>query len=129
ARRQIKIPKPVDIGDHDQESIATSVEVKMCSNITRVLEHKRHGSYRVAVEVADYMRLKLGDGEETRGSARQVMPISEVNSNTGVWQVWLVSPSDSIQTQRRLEGCYTMVFCGGICGTFATQLLFDKKIP
>ncbi|GJX45966.1 hypothetical protein Tco_0262642 [Tanacetum coccineum] len=51
ARRQIKIPEPVDIGDHDQESIATSVEVKICSNITRVLEHKRHGSYRVAVEV------------------------------------------------------------------------------
>ncbi|GKF43818.1 hypothetical protein Tco_0130370, partial [Tanacetum coccineum] len=41
ARRRIKIPEPADNGDHDQESIATSVEVKMCSNITRVLEHKR----------------------------------------------------------------------------------------
>ncbi|GJZ12574.1 hypothetical protein Tco_0547804 [Tanacetum coccineum] len=36
-RRRIKIPEPVDVGDHDQELIATSVEAQMCSNITRDL--------------------------------------------------------------------------------------------
>ncbi|GJZ16226.1 hypothetical protein Tco_0551903 [Tanacetum coccineum] len=48
ARRRIKISEPVDIGDHDQESIATSVEVKC---VKCAATSQGHGSNRVAVEV------------------------------------------------------------------------------
>lgn len=47
ARRRIEIPEPVDIGDHDQESIATSIEVQTGNSVVEAKEVSESFTHRV----------------------------------------------------------------------------------
>ncbi|GJZ63437.1 protein IQ-DOMAIN 1 isoform X1 [Tanacetum coccineum] len=47
ARRRIEMPKPVGIGDHDQESIATSIEVQTGNSVVEAIEVSESFTHRV----------------------------------------------------------------------------------
>ena len=47
ARHRIEIPEPVDIGDHDQDSIATSIEVQTGNSVVEAKEVSESFTHRV----------------------------------------------------------------------------------